>query len=111
MNYSSGSSINPSWFALDTSRDIETQTNKLFYARLVLLSDYVIYVRFCNSVWLTAIGKELLTFLLHGAILLIDFGLFLFARLAVVTAGTFFLLPPLAHHQSYLPIQRGHIRR
>ena len=79
--------------------------------RLVLLSDYVIYVRFCNSVWLTAIGKELLTFLLHGAILLIDFGLFLFARLAVVTAGTFFLLPPLARHQSYLPIQRGHIRR
>jgi len=45
----SGSSIDASWFALDTSRGIETPTSKLFMRSTVLLSDYAIYV---PAVWL-----------------------------------------------------------
>ena len=41
---SSGSFIDPSWFALDTSRGIETTTSKLFMRSTVILSDYAIYV-------------------------------------------------------------------
>jgi len=40
----SGSFIDPSWFALDTSRGIETQASKLFMRSTVILSDYAIYV-------------------------------------------------------------------
>ena len=45
----SGSFIDASWFALDTSRGIETPTSKLFMRSTVLLSDYAIYV---PAVWL-----------------------------------------------------------
>jgi len=45
----SGSSIDASWFALDTSRGIETLTSKLFMRSTVLLSDYAMYV---PAMWL-----------------------------------------------------------
>lgn len=45
----SGSFIDASWFALDTSRGIETPTSKLFMRSTVILSDYAIYV---PAMWL-----------------------------------------------------------
>ena len=45
----SGSFIDPSWFALDASRGIETPSSKLFMRSTVILSDYAIYV---PAVWL-----------------------------------------------------------
>ena len=40
----SGSWIEPKWFALDTSRGIETPMGKLFMRGTVILSDYAIYI-------------------------------------------------------------------
>ena len=40
----SGSFVEPSWFALDTSRGIEGPGSKLFMRSTVLLSDYAIYL-------------------------------------------------------------------
>ena len=45
----SGSYIDASWFALDTSRGIESPTSKLFMRSTVLASDYAIYV---PAMWL-----------------------------------------------------------
>ena len=54
LTVSSGLFIDPSWFALDKSRGIETSASKLFMRGTVLLSDYAIYVPaawFFTRVW------------------------------------------------------------
>ncbi|KAH9986714.1 glycosyl transferase [Russula vinacea] len=177
-----GSFVEPSWFALDTSRGIESTGSKLFMRSTVLLSDYAIYLPAAwlfTRVWHSGRSRRtqnaaLLTLLFQPALLLIDFGHFqynsvmihtprcyefylgrdllgaffftlslgfkqmalyyapavgsyllgkclylglrdgaqLFVRLAIVTAGTFFLLfipflPPLAPISAILdPITR-----
>ena|ERR1700729_1600231 len=40
----SGSHINPTWFALDSSRGIETQDSTVFMRSTVLLLDALIYI-------------------------------------------------------------------
>lgn len=44
MMFDSGSTIEPSWFALDTSRGIETPGSKVYMRATVLALDTVIYV-------------------------------------------------------------------
>ncbi|KAH9179315.1 glycosyltransferase family 57 protein [Lactarius sanguifluus] len=68
-----GSWIDPKWFALDTSRGIETPTSKLFMRSTVILSDYAIYL---PAAWLFTRNAALLTLLFQPALLLIDFGHF-----------------------------------
>ncbi|KAI9509204.1 glycosyltransferase family 57 protein [Russula earlei] len=79
-----GSFIDPSWFALDTSRGVENPTSKLFMRSTVILSDYAIYVPAAwlfTRVWHSDRSRRtqngaLLTLLFHPALLLIDFGHF-----------------------------------
>ncbi|KAH9989678.1 glucosyltransferase [Russula compacta] len=81
-----GSFIDPSWFALDASRGIETPTSKLFMRSTVILSDYAIYVPavwLFTRVWHSGRSRRtqnaaLLTLLFQPALLLIDFGHFQF---------------------------------
>ncbi|KAH9049839.1 glucosyltransferase [Lactarius hengduanensis] len=79
-----GSWIDPKWFALDTSRGIETPTSKLFMRSTVILSDYAIYLPAAwlfTRVWHAGRSRRtqnaaLLTLLFQPALLLIDFGHF-----------------------------------
>lgn len=79
-----GSCIDPKWFALDTSRGIETPMSKLFMRGTVILSDHAIYI---PAVWLFTrvwhAGRSrrtqnaaFLALLFQPALLLIDFGHF-----------------------------------
>ncbi|KAM6494335.1 glycosyltransferase family 57 protein [Amanita muscaria] len=79
-----GSWIEPSWFALDKSRGIETEGSKVFLRSTVLILDAFIYVSalvvFAN-IWQAMRSKRtqnlaLLTLLFQPALLLIDFGHF-----------------------------------
>lgn len=53
--YDSGNKINASWFALDTSRGIETATSKLFMRSTVFVSEALIYIPavlvFCQIIY------------------------------------------------------------
>ncbi|KAH0832368.1 glycosyltransferase family 57 protein [Lanmaoa asiatica] len=79
-----GSWIEPSWFALDTSRGIETTGNKLFMRASVIAFDALIYVpalyAFTRTWHATRSSRTqhaaLITLLFHPALLLIDFGHF-----------------------------------
>ncbi|KAH9080462.1 glucosyltransferase [Lactarius deliciosus] len=79
-----GSWIDPKWFALDTSRGIETPTSKLFMRSTVILSDYAIYLPAAwlfTRVWHAGRSRRtqnaaLLTLVFQPALLLIDFGHF-----------------------------------
>jgi hypothetical protein len=74
-----GSFLEPSWFALNDSRGIETPMNKVFMRATVLVSDYLIYVPALwafTRVWLASRSKrtqvsvsyyELPTFILRGS--------------------------------------------
>ena len=42
--FRSGSFFNQSWFALDTSRGIESEESKVFMRTTVLLSDLLVYI-------------------------------------------------------------------
>jgi alpha-1,3-glucosyltransferase len=97
----SGSWIDPKWFALDTSRGIETPMSKLFMRGTVILSDHAVYVPaawlftrvwhagrsrrtqvFLSTPFITGIltnlekNAALLALLFQPALLLIDFGHF-----------------------------------
>ncbi|KAG9308454.1 glycosyltransferase family 57 protein [Chiua virens] len=79
-----GSWIEPTWFALDTSRGIETPGNKLFMRASVLALDALIYVPalYCfMRTWHAMRSSRtqhaaFVTLLFHPALLLIDFGHF-----------------------------------
>ncbi|KAF9220297.1 hypothetical protein BS17DRAFT_787870 [Gyrodon lividus] len=79
-----GSWIDPSWFALETSRGIETPGNKLFMRASVLVLDAFVYVPALYAFTRTWHGTRssrtqhaaLVTLLFHPALLLIDFGHF-----------------------------------
>ncbi|KAF8552018.1 hypothetical protein OG21DRAFT_206018 [Imleria badia] len=79
-----GSWIEPSWFALDASRGIETPENKLFMRASVIALDALIYVpalyAFTRTWHATRSSRTqhaaLVTLLFHPALLLIDFGHF-----------------------------------
>ncbi|KAI0315804.1 glucosyltransferase [Amylostereum chailletii] len=79
-----GSIIDPTWFALDQSRGIETQGSKLFMRSTVLVLDFLIYIPalwMFVRIWHAGRSKRtqnlaLLTLLFHPALLLIDFGHF-----------------------------------
>ncbi|OAX34579.1 hypothetical protein K503DRAFT_803468, partial [Rhizopogon vinicolor AM-OR11-026] len=82
-----GSSLEPSWFTLETSRGIETPGSKLFMRSSVLILDVLVYVSalytFVHAWQGTRSSRKrhaaLLTLLFHPALLLIDFGLTLLA--------------------------------
>jgi alpha-1,3-glucosyltransferase len=102
LQCASGSRINPSWFALDSSRGIESADSKVFMRATVLALDSLIYIPallmfvrtwqntrskrtqvhfFCvewrmkrNNV--TSQNLSLLTLVLQPALLLVDFGHF-----------------------------------
>ena len=84
--YSSGSIINPSWFALDTSRGFEHQLLKVYLRATVLISEYLIYVPACiilnrKFALLRGVNKwessiALVAILMQPATLLIDHGHF-----------------------------------
>lgn len=62
----SGSWIDPQWFALDTSRGIETPMSKLFMRSTVILSDYAIYIPAAwlfTRVWLAGRSRRTQVFL------------------------------------------------
>lgn len=40
----SGSRINPSWFALDESRGIESPSSKIYMRATVFVLDYIVYI-------------------------------------------------------------------
>jgi alpha-1,3-glucosyltransferase len=44
ISFCSGWWINPSWFALDTSRGIETEGSKIFMRSTVVVLDALVYV-------------------------------------------------------------------
>ncbi|KIJ15057.1 glycosyltransferase family 57 protein [Paxillus involutus ATCC 200175] len=79
-----GSWIDPSWFALETSRGIETPGNKLFMRATVLVLDALVFVPALYAftrTWLSTRSSRtqhaaLVTLLFHPALLLIDFGHF-----------------------------------
>ncbi|KAI0250725.1 ALG6, ALG8 glycosyltransferase family-domain-containing protein [Lactifluus subvellereus] len=79
-----GSFIDSRWFALDTSRGIETPASKLYMRSTVILSDYAIYIPAAwlfTRVWHSGRSRRtqnaaLLTLLFQPALLLIDFGHF-----------------------------------
>ncbi|TEB40059.1 ALG6, ALG8 glycosyltransferase [Coprinellus micaceus] len=83
-----GSLIDPSWFALDTSRGIETPSSKLFMRMTVLVSDLLIYIpalilftrTFLPSPTRSSRSRSfaLLTLLLQPALILVDNGHFQF---------------------------------
>ncbi|KAK2465327.1 hypothetical protein APHAL10511_002681 [Amanita phalloides] len=79
-----GSWIEPSWFALDKSRGIETEGSKVFMRSTVLFLDMLIYVPalvMFTSTWQGTRSTRtqklaLLTLLFQPALLLVDFGHF-----------------------------------
>lgn len=83
-----GSLIDPSWFALGTSRGLETPSSKLFMRMTVLVSDLLIYIPSLILFTRTFLpsparssrsrGLALLTLLLQPALILIDNGHFQF---------------------------------
>ena len=87
MTYS-GSTINPSWFALDASRGLETEESKVFMRATVLVSEYLIYVPALVilarklgrqgklTVWESSVA--LMAILIQPATMLIDHGHFQF---------------------------------
>ncbi|RDB17831.1 Dolichyl pyrophosphate Man9GlcNAc2 alpha-1,3-glucosyltransferase [Hypsizygus marmoreus] len=79
-----GSWIDPAWFALDTSRGIETEGSKVFMRTTVVVCDALVYVpallMFART-WQGTRSKRtqslvLLTLLFQPALLLVDFGHF-----------------------------------
>ncbi|KAF7977800.1 hypothetical protein HWV62_2711 [Athelia sp. TMB] len=79
-----GSRINPTWFALDASRGIETPESKIYMRATVLVLDALIYIPalvMFVSAWqgsrsLRTQNFALLVLLLQPALLLVDFGHF-----------------------------------
>ncbi|KAF8627459.1 hypothetical protein AX17_006272 [Amanita inopinata Kibby_2008] len=79
-----GSWIEPSWFALDKSRGIETEGSKVFMRSTVIILDALVYVPallMFVHVWQGTRSKRtqsvaLLTLLFQPALLLVDFGHF-----------------------------------
>ncbi|KAI1612327.1 alpha-1,3-glucosyltransferase [Exophiala viscosa] len=81
-----GSFLNPTWFALDESRGLETQDLKLFLRATVIVSEYLIYIpaliillrHFSRSqgTGTTASSIALVAILMQPATILIDHGHF-----------------------------------
>ncbi|KAL0961133.1 hypothetical protein HGRIS_006106 [Hohenbuehelia grisea] len=82
--FRSGSWFEPSWFALDKSRGIETEGSKVFMRASVVVIDAMVYVPAIYlfvTTWQASRSKRtqnlgLLTLLFQPALLLIDFGHF-----------------------------------
>lgn len=98
-----GSRLNPTWFALDTSRGIETPTSKVYMRFTVLLFDALIYVPallvFVRT-WLSnrtsrTQNTAFLTLLFQPTLLLIDFGHFQYN--SVMLGFTLFSVSAFAH--------------
>ncbi|KAF7987103.1 hypothetical protein HWV62_289 [Athelia sp. TMB] len=108
-----GSRINPTWFALDASRGIETPESKIYMRATVLVLDALIYipalVMFMALYYAPAIGSYLLGKCVYLGTLE---GGRLFVRLGLITTCTFFVLflpflPPFAPLSTILdPITR-----
>ncbi|KAF9233237.1 glycosyltransferase family 57 protein [Melanogaster broomeanus] len=99
-----GSWIDPSWFALETSRGIETPGGKLFMRATVLIFDALVYIPALYAFTRTWHGKSssrtqqaaLVTLLFHPALLLVDFGHFQYNSVMLVgldlVGAVFFVL-------------------
>ncbi|THU87032.1 hypothetical protein K435DRAFT_731058 [Dendrothele bispora CBS 962.96] len=79
-----GSLINPEWFALKSSRGIETESSKVFMRSTVVISDALVYIPavfMFSRTWLGTRSKRtqnlaFIAMLFNPALLLIDFGHF-----------------------------------
>ncbi|KAA1469849.1 glucosyltransferase [Dentipellis sp. KUC8613] len=79
-----GSFFDPTWFALDRSRGIETSGSKVYMRTTVFVLDHLVYVPavwFFVRIWHASRSRRtqnlaLITLLLQPALLLIDFGHF-----------------------------------
>ena len=84
--YNRGSLINPSWFALDTSRGIEDPLLKVYMRASVIVSEYLVYVPAiiiflrhytrAHGVGTTSASVALVAILMQPATILVDHGHF-----------------------------------